>query len=115
MLLVSYNLWYLNKFLLTCWDKFDTLYCIMYALLKHFCYVLRDKFDNFVLCIKFNVKMSIVMHLALIIKKTNEKDLKTLSFNDNDKIKGKVNSTKIDFFVYKCDFSLKRTVPGVFR
>ncbi|CAN6564477.1 unnamed protein product [Malus baccata var. baccata] len=31
--------------------------------------------------------------------KTNENDLKTLSFNDKDKIKGKVNSTMIDFLV----------------
>ncbi|CAN6698465.1 unnamed protein product [Malus baccata var. baccata] len=30
-------------------------------------------------------------------RKTNEKGLKTLSFNDKDKIKGKVNSTMIDF------------------
>ena len=29
--------------------------------------------------------------------KTNEKGLKTLSFNDKDKIKGKVNSTRFDF------------------
>ena len=36
---------------------------------------------------------------AKMQKKTNEKDLKTLSFNDNDKIKGKVNSTKFDFLV----------------
>ena len=33
------------------------------------------------------------------IKKTNEKILKTLSFNDNDKIKDKVNSTRFDFLV----------------
>ncbi|RXH77305.1 hypothetical protein DVH24_023579 [Malus domestica] len=32
-------------------------------------------------------------------RKTNENDLKTLSFNDKDKIKGKVNSTRIDFLV----------------
>ena len=32
-------------------------------------------------------------------RKTNEKVLKTLSFNDNDKIKGKVNSTRFDFLV----------------
>ncbi|RXH93964.1 hypothetical protein DVH24_016031 [Malus domestica] len=32
--------------------------------------------------------------------KTNENGLKTLSFNDNDKIKGKVNSTRIDFLGY---------------
>ena len=32
-------------------------------------------------------------------KKTNEKCLKTLSFNDKDKIKGKVNSTMFDFLV----------------
>ena len=31
--------------------------------------------------------------------KTNEKNLKTLSFNENDKIEGKVNSTLIDFLV----------------
>ncbi|RXH68773.1 hypothetical protein DVH24_031106 [Malus domestica] len=30
-------------------------------------------------------------------RKTNENGLKTLSFNDKDKIKGKVNSTRIDF------------------
>ena len=34
-----------------------------------------------------------------IKRKTNEKSLKTLSFNDKDKIKGKVNSTRIDFLV----------------
>ncbi|RXI03649.1 hypothetical protein DVH24_004301 [Malus domestica] len=33
------------------------------------------------------------------VKKTNEKGLKTLSFNDKDKIKGKVNSTRIEFLV----------------
>ncbi|CAN6579733.1 unnamed protein product [Malus baccata var. baccata] len=32
-------------------------------------------------------------------RKTNENNLKTLSFNDKDKIKGKVNSTMIDFLV----------------
>ena len=32
-------------------------------------------------------------------KKINEKGLKTLSFNDKDKIKGKVNSTRFDFLV----------------
>ncbi|RXH97388.1 hypothetical protein DVH24_007734 [Malus domestica] len=32
-------------------------------------------------------------------RKTNKKGLKTLSFNDKDKIKGKVNSTRIDFLV----------------
>ncbi|RXH90509.1 hypothetical protein DVH24_035273 [Malus domestica] len=31
--------------------------------------------------------------------KTNKSDLKILSFNNNDKIKGRVNSTKIDFLV----------------
>ncbi|RXI04493.1 hypothetical protein DVH24_038767 [Malus domestica] len=35
----------------------------------------------------------------LFFRKTNEKGLKTLSFNDKDKIKGKVNSTRIDFLV----------------
>ena len=45
------------------------------------------------------------------VRKTNEKGLKTLSFNDKDKIKGTVNSTKFDFLVYKCGFSLKWTVP----
>ena len=33
------------------------------------------------------------------IRKINEKCLKTLSFNDNDKIKGKVNSIRFDFLV----------------
>ena len=33
------------------------------------------------------------------IRKTNEKGLKTLNFNDKDKIKGKVNSTRFDFLV----------------
>ncbi|RXH70977.1 hypothetical protein DVH24_015599 [Malus domestica] len=32
-------------------------------------------------------------------KKTNKNDLKTLSFNNKDKIKGKVNSTRVDFLV----------------
>ena len=32
-------------------------------------------------------------------RKNNENGLKTLSFNDKDKIKGKVNSTRIDFLV----------------
>ena len=36
---------------------------------------------------------------GLNIRKTNEKGLKTLSFNDKDKIKGKMNSTKFDFLV----------------
>ena len=31
--------------------------------------------------------------------KMNENDLETLSFNDKDKIKGKMNSTRIDFLV----------------
>ena len=35
----------------------------------------------------------------LFKKKTNEKGLKTSSFNDKDKIKGKVDSTMIDFLV----------------
>ncbi|RXI06521.1 hypothetical protein DVH24_025657 [Malus domestica] len=33
---------------------------------------------------------------GLVDEKTNEKDLKTLSFNDKDKIKGKVNSTSLN-------------------
>ncbi|RXH91152.1 hypothetical protein DVH24_020175 [Malus domestica] len=37
--------------------------------------------------------------LLFIIRKTNENNLKILSFNDKDKIKGKVNSTKIDFLI----------------
>ncbi|RXH68029.1 hypothetical protein DVH24_028176 [Malus domestica] len=37
--------------------------------------------------------------IALFLRKTNENGLKTLSFNDKDKIKGKVNSTRIDFLV----------------
>ncbi|CAN6545393.1 unnamed protein product [Malus baccata var. baccata] len=32
-------------------------------------------------------------------RKTNEKGLKILSFNDKDKIKGKVNSIRFDFLV----------------
>ena len=36
---------------------------------------------------------------AKFLRKTNENGSKTLSFNDKDKIKGKVNGTKIDFLV----------------
>ena len=35
----------------------------------------------------------------LKLRKTNKNGLKTLSFNDKDKIKGKVNSTWIDILV----------------
>ena len=37
--------------------------------------------------------------LSCLPSKTNENSLKTLSFNDKDKIKGKVNSTRINFLV----------------
>ncbi|CAN6582573.1 unnamed protein product [Malus baccata var. baccata] len=37
--------------------------------------------------------------LPFIIRKTNENNLKILSFNDKDKTKGQVNSTKIDFLI----------------
>ena len=33
--------------------------------------------------------------MRLFLRKTNEKGLKTFSFNDKDKIKGKVNSNKV--------------------
>ena len=36
---------------------------------------------------------------VILFRKTNEKNLKTLSFNDKDKIKGKVNSTRFDFLL----------------
>ena len=42
-----------------------------------------------------------------IIRKTNEKCLKILSFNDKDKIKGKENSTRIDILALKYGFPLK--------
>ena len=35
----------------------------------------------------------------VFFRKTNENGLKILSFNDKDKIKGKVNNTKFDFLV----------------
>ncbi|CAN6576743.1 unnamed protein product [Malus baccata var. baccata] len=35
--------------------------------------------------------------ISVVIGKTNEKGLKTLSFNDKDKLKGKLNSTMFDF------------------
>ncbi|RXH84457.1 hypothetical protein DVH24_027356, partial [Malus domestica] len=43
-------------------------------------------------------------HLDMLViqyfhRKTNEEGLKTLSFNDKDKIKGKVNSIRLDFLV----------------
>ncbi|CAN6560205.1 unnamed protein product [Malus baccata var. baccata] len=56
----------------------------------------------------FTVDLHLISYLYVIVrvklpnhgsKKTNEKGLKTLSFNDKDKIKGKVNSTRIDFLV----------------
>ena len=39
------------------------------------------------------------MSLFFFIRKTNENDLKTLSFNDKDKIKGKENCARIDCLV----------------
>ncbi|RXH88906.1 hypothetical protein DVH24_000505 [Malus domestica] len=47
--------------------------------------------------------------------KTNENDLKTLSFNDKDKIKGKVNSTRIDFLVPTFVKIIKQKSVGEFK
>ncbi|CAN6703295.1 unnamed protein product [Malus baccata var. baccata] len=53
----------------------------------------------FVLIIKIQSFETLFISFPLFLRKTNKKGLKTLSFNDKDKINGKVNSTKIDFLV----------------
>ncbi|CAN6717961.1 unnamed protein product [Malus baccata var. baccata] len=58
--------------------------------------------ENDLKTLSFNDKDKIkdkVNNTRIDFLKTNEKSLKTLSFNDKDKIKGKVNSTMIDFLV----------------
>ena len=60
------------------------------------------KFEIFGLWAKiwvFGLKFCYPISYQLKFRKTNEKSLKTLSFNDKDKIKGKVNSTRFDFLV----------------
>ncbi|RXH92118.1 hypothetical protein DVH24_021141 [Malus domestica] len=49
--------------------------------------------------LSFNDNDKIKVKTPIFKKKTNENGLKTLSFNDKDKIKGKVNSTMFDFLV----------------
>ncbi|RXH78325.1 hypothetical protein DVH24_001843 [Malus domestica] len=47
------------------------------------------------------------MVMGTLTLKINENDLKILNFNDKDKIKGKVNSTMIDFLMKTNEKSLK--------
>ena len=54
--------------------------------------------DRYVLDLEFISVWSLIS-TSKIQRKTNEKGLKTLSFNNNDKIKGKVNSTMFDILV----------------
>ncbi|CAN6684372.1 unnamed protein product [Malus baccata var. baccata] len=49
---------------------------------------------------------------GVVSLKTNENDLKTLSFNDKDKINGKVNSTMIDFLLFLRMITVR---PGFFN
>ena len=74
------NIWYWNKFEDTVWHwnflktKYETIN------------------DTIVEVIMYNLPLK-------NLRKTNENGLKTLSFNDKDKIKDKVNSTRFDFLV----------------